>query len=170
MRIASGALCGNRELVRRRATAAIALVAACLAVQPGLRPLGAQTAGRPNIVLVLADDLGYGDLACYGSREAKTPNLDKFASEGLRLTSCYAGHPNCSPSRAALMTGRTSCFITSERISARRTTSPPLSPRNWPSCRPCSSRSTTRCARKVPSGRPGNSTAGKGSGSSGPIT
>ncbi len=62
---------------------------------------------RPNIVLVLADDLGYGDLACYGAKDIKTPNLDRFATEGLRLTSCYAGHANCSPSRAALMTGRT---------------------------------------------------------------
>ena len=64
-------------------------------------------AERPNIVLVLADDLGYGDLHCYGEKDMQTPNLDRFASEGLRLTSCYAGHPNCSPSRTALMTGRT---------------------------------------------------------------
>jgi arylsulfatase A len=66
----------------------------------------AQTA-RPNIVLVLADDLGYGDLACYGAKDVRTPHLDQFAREGLRLTSCYAGHANCSPSRTALMTGRT---------------------------------------------------------------
>jgi arylsulfatase A len=58
-------------------------------------------------VLVLADDLGYGDLACYGAKDIRSPNLDRFATEGLRLTSCYAGHANCSPSRAALMTGRT---------------------------------------------------------------
>jgi arylsulfatase A len=64
-------------------------------------------ADRPNIVLVLADDLGYGDLHCYGASDQQTPNLDRFAAEGLRLTSCYAGHPNCSPSRTALMTGRT---------------------------------------------------------------
>jgi arylsulfatase len=61
----------------------------------------------PNIVLVLADDLGYGDLACFGAKDLKTPNLDQLAKEGLRLTSCYAGHANCSPSRTALMTGRT---------------------------------------------------------------
>ena len=66
-----------------------------------------QAAERPNIVLVLADDLGYGDLHCYGGKEMQTPNLDRLASEGLRLTSCYAGHPNCSPSRTALLTGRT---------------------------------------------------------------
>ncbi len=64
-------------------------------------------AQKANVILVLADDLGYGDLGCYGSKEVKSPNLDKLASEGLRLTSCYAGHGNCSPSRTALMTGRT---------------------------------------------------------------
>ena len=64
-------------------------------------------ADRPNILFVLADDLGYGDLACFGAKDVQTPNLDKFATEGLRFTSCYAGHPNCSPSRTALMTGRT---------------------------------------------------------------
>jgi arylsulfatase A len=64
-------------------------------------------AARPNIVLVLADDLGYGDLACFGAKDVHTPNLDRFAAQGLRLTSCYAGHANCSPSRTALMTGRT---------------------------------------------------------------
>jgi arylsulfatase A len=64
-------------------------------------------ADRPNILLVLDDDLGYGDLGCYGSKDVLTPNVDKFATEGLRFTSCYAGHPNCSPSRTALMTGRT---------------------------------------------------------------
>jgi arylsulfatase A len=64
-------------------------------------------AERPNFVIVLADDLGYGDVACYGNAAIKTPHLDRFAKEGLRLTSCYAGHANCSPSRAALMTGRT---------------------------------------------------------------
>ena len=63
-------------------------------------------AERPNIVLVLADDLGYGDLACYGAEDIHTPHLDQFAAEGLRLTACYAGNANCSPSRTALMTGR----------------------------------------------------------------
>lgn len=67
----------------------------------------AVAAERPNIVLVVADDLGYGDLACFGAQEVKTPNLDRLAAEGLRFTDCYAGHANCSPSRTALMTGRT---------------------------------------------------------------
>ena len=69
--------------------------------------IAAAEPAKPNIVLVLCDDLGYGDLACFGDSSLRTPNLDQFASEGLRLTSCYAAHPNCSPSRTGLMTGRT---------------------------------------------------------------
>ena len=61
----------------------------------------------PNILIVLADDLGYGDLGCYGNRIVKTPNLDRFAREGMRFTDCYAAAANCSPSRTGLMTGRT---------------------------------------------------------------
>lgn len=60
----------------------------------------------PNFVFILCDDLGYGDLGCYGNRTIKTPVLDSLATIGLRLTSCYAGAPVCSPSRAALMTGK----------------------------------------------------------------
>ena len=62
---------------------------------------------RPNFVVVLADDLGYGDIACYGHEVIQTPHLDRFATESLKLTSCYAAHPNCSPSRTGMMTGRT---------------------------------------------------------------
>ena len=61
----------------------------------------------PNFIVVLADDLGYGDLACYGNPDIRTPHLDRFASEGLKLTDCYAAAANCSPSRTGLMTGRT---------------------------------------------------------------
>ena len=61
----------------------------------------------PNILLILADDLGCGDLACYGEPEIKTPHLDRLATEGLRFTQCYAAAANCSPSRTGLMTGRT---------------------------------------------------------------
>ena len=69
----------------------------------GVSSFGAE---RPNVVVLLADDLGYGDVACFGSKTIHTPHLDKLASQGLRLTACYAGLPVCSPSRAALLTGR----------------------------------------------------------------
>jgi arylsulfatase A-like enzyme len=68
---------------------------------------GADTAGsRPNIVFILADDLGYGELGSYGQKKIQTPNLDKMAAEGLRFTQFYAGAPVCAPSRCVLMTGR----------------------------------------------------------------
>jgi arylsulfatase A len=62
---------------------------------------------QPNIVIFLADDLGYGDLACYGHPVIRTPNLDSFAKQGARLTQCYAASAVCSPSRSAILTGRT---------------------------------------------------------------
>jgi arylsulfatase A-like enzyme len=63
-------------------------------------------ADRPNIVLILADDLGYNDLSCYGRRDQATPNLDRLAAEGMRFTTAYCAQPICSPSRAALLTGK----------------------------------------------------------------
>ncbi|HEU4610144.1 MAG TPA: sulfatase-like hydrolase/transferase [Chitinophagaceae bacterium] len=65
-----------------------------------------QVSRKPNIIVFLADDLGYGDLACYGNPIIKTPNLDQFAREGVRMTDCHSGGTTCSPSRAALLTGR----------------------------------------------------------------
>ena len=67
----------------------------------------ASAADRPNFVVILCDDLGYGDLACYGHPVIRTPHLDQLASEGMRLTDCYSAAPICSPSRAGLLTGRT---------------------------------------------------------------
>ncbi|MEM9016394.1 MAG: sulfatase-like hydrolase/transferase, partial [Verrucomicrobiota bacterium] len=61
---------------------------------------------RPNILIVLADDLGYGDIGCYDNEIVHTPHLDQFAKEGIRFTDCYSAAPNCSPARAGLMTGR----------------------------------------------------------------
>ena len=62
-------------------------------------------ADNPNVILIMADDLGFQDLSCYGSRTIRTPELDRLASEGTRLTSFYAGATVCTPSRMALMTG-----------------------------------------------------------------
>jgi len=60
---------------------------------------------KPNIIFILADDLGYGDLGCYGQTKIKTPNLDQLAAQGIRFTSFYAGSTVCAPSRCSLMTG-----------------------------------------------------------------
>lgn len=70
-------------------------------------PAVAEPVGRPNIVIFLADDLGYGDLGCYGHPRIRTPHLDAFAKEGMRLTQCYSASAVCSPSRSAILTGRT---------------------------------------------------------------
>jgi arylsulfatase A len=70
-------------------------------------PRGEQTpAPRPNIILIQADDLGYGDLGAYGQRHVPTPNVDRLAAEGIRFTQYYSGSTVCAPSRAALMTGQ----------------------------------------------------------------
>lgn len=94
--------------MRRSATwFAFARLACCLLSLWSVSVRASAAPSRPNIVLVLADDLGYGDLACYGHGVIKTPNLDQFAADGLRLTSCYSAAANCSPARTGLMTGRT---------------------------------------------------------------
>ena len=66
----------------------------------------AKQARRPNIVYILCDDLGYGDLGCFASPVIKTPNLDRLAEGAMKLTHCYAAAPVCSPSRAGIITGR----------------------------------------------------------------
>jgi len=84
-------------------------VAGAAAFAAGLSPLGqcfGRQTGRPNIIYILADDLGYGDLGCYGQPRIRTPNLDRMAAEGMRFTQHYAGSTVCAPSRCTLMTGR----------------------------------------------------------------
>lgn len=70
------------------------------------QPAQTQTVRRPNIIFILADDLGYGDLGSYGSTKIRTPHLDQMAKEGMRFTDFYAGSPVCAPSRCVLMTGK----------------------------------------------------------------
>jgi arylsulfatase A len=65
----------------------------------------AAPAAPPNVIFILCDDLGYGDLGCYGQQKIKTPNVDRLASEGLRFTQFYSGSPVCGPSRSCLLTG-----------------------------------------------------------------
>jgi len=65
-----------------------------------------QTRRRPNILFILADDLGYGDLSCYGRPDYQTPNLDRLASQGVRFLNAYAASPLCTPTRCAFITGR----------------------------------------------------------------
>ncbi|KAJ3061875.1 hypothetical protein HK102_008955 [Quaeritorhiza haematococci] len=84
-----------------------ATLLALLAVSPLVaRADGPAPGARPNIVVFFSDDQGYGDLGCYGSKDLQTPNIDRMAAEGVRFTSWYSAAPVCSPSRAALLTGR----------------------------------------------------------------
>ena len=76
----------------------------CIAAAQALSAVTADD--RPNIVVILCDDLGYGDLACYGHPHIKSPNLDQMAADGMRLSACYSAAPVCSPSRVGLLTGR----------------------------------------------------------------
>ena len=80
------------------------LLALALASAPAA---GAAPVERPNVVFILADDLGVNDLSCYGRKDQPTPNLDALAARGTRFTSAYAAQPLCSPTRAAIMTGKT---------------------------------------------------------------
>ncbi|TWU21071.1 Arylsulfatase [Novipirellula galeiformis] len=83
----------------------------CLGFTPlvllmAIAPTAAATPDRPNIVFIMADDLGYGELGCYGQEKIRTPNLDRLASEGMRFTQHYTGAPVCAPARCVLMTGQ----------------------------------------------------------------
>ena len=84
---------------------ALRLLFVILALAPGGLP-SVFGAGKPNIVVILADDLGYGDLGCYGATRLKTPHVDRLAREGLRFTDFHSNGSVCSPTRAALLTGR----------------------------------------------------------------
>ncbi len=103
----------NRDHAPRSGLGVLAMIALACAPQGDVRPADqpqesapAAAGARPNILFILADDLGYGDLACFGNPVIQTPVLDRLATEGMKLTQAYAASPNCSPARAALLTGR----------------------------------------------------------------
>src|SRR3954470_22714196 len=93
--------------MQRLLAAAMAFAAFASAPLPALVAAGSgKIASRPNIVLILADDLGINDLGCYGRKDQRTPHLDRLALPGMRFTCAYTAQPICSPSRAAIMTGK----------------------------------------------------------------
>src|SRR4026207_348431 len=81
-------------------------ILACALLAPARTDAAAAPPSPPNVIVILADDLGYGDLACFGHPKFKTPNLDRVAAEGARLTQFNTPMPYCAPTRASLMTGR----------------------------------------------------------------
>jgi len=88
---------GRRGFLRNLALAGAAL---------SLPDVARASTARPNIIYILADDLGYNELGCYGQKYIRTPNVDRIAREGIRFTQHYAGSPVCAPSRCVLMTGK----------------------------------------------------------------
>src|SRR6185503_5681478 len=92
--------CGNGHIAMRMT---LAIVTLCLSVVQA----DAQSPPpvRPNVVLIVTDDVGYGDIGSYGARDVKTPSIDSLARDGVRLTDFYAA-PQCTPTRAALISGR----------------------------------------------------------------
>ncbi len=88
--------CSSSQRCGIRIFAGLVLIAGALGIF--VTPVAAVV--RPNFIVILCDDLGYGDLGCYGHPRIRTPNLDRLAADGVRLTDCYAAAPVCSPSRA----------------------------------------------------------------------
>ena len=119
----------NRFIVRGL-MAALAWAAVVMAARglPATEPSSALAGRKPNIIFILTDDQGYGDLACHGNPILKTPNLDRLHHESVRLTDFHVS-PTCAPTRTALMTGRhefksgvTHTIMERERMSLRATT------------------------------------------------
>jgi arylsulfatase A-like enzyme len=95
-----------RRFLPRLVTCIIVALPLCRPIDPILAENIDNKPARPNIVFILADDLGYGDLGCYGQQVIQTPRLDRMAAEGMRFTQFYAGATVCAPSRSVLMTGQ----------------------------------------------------------------
>jgi len=93
----------RRDFLKATGFGAAALAISCRT--DTIQSSSANRKKKPNIVYILADDLGYAELGCYGQKKIKTPNIDKLATEGMKFTQHYSGNPVCAPSRCALMTG-----------------------------------------------------------------
>src|SRR5258705_10830436 len=87
---------------RRKLLHIVMALGFCLAIAPSTR---AADIKKPNILFILADDLGYGDLGCYGQKIIQTPNINRLAAEARKVTQFYAGNPVCAPARGTLITG-----------------------------------------------------------------
>src|SRR5256885_14053453 len=95
-----------RPCPRKGERRAMRLMITALLVVSIFSNAAAQATTRPSVVLILMDDIGYGDIGSYGVKDARTPNLDRLAREGVRLTNAYANAANCSPTRAGLISGQ----------------------------------------------------------------
>ncbi|MBI4579238.1 MAG: sulfatase-like hydrolase/transferase, partial [Planctomycetes bacterium] len=104
--------------------AVAAVLAGCLTA--GV--VAAYAAAPPNVVIFYTDDMGSGDVACYGAKDIKTPNIDALAASGIKFSDYYAPAPICSPSRAAMLTGRypTRCGMSSRKNIASTLDAPGL--------------------------------------------
>src|SRR6185503_8741421 len=98
--------CELRPIAPRSFGMKLVLACAILAFTPVIAFAGGPKAAKPNILVIVADDLGYGDIGIQGGKAVPTPNIDKLAASGVRCTSGYVSCPYCSPSRAGLLTGR----------------------------------------------------------------
>jgi uncharacterized sulfatase len=94
-----------KAAMRHTMAFALALTASVASLRGAVPATAPSSVTRPNVILIVADDLGYGDLGCYGQKRVKTPYLDRMAAEGMRFTQAYAGGTVCAPSRCVLMTG-----------------------------------------------------------------
>src|SRR5437867_10828858 len=88
----------RREMIRTTALGSLSLA--------GVRRAFGQTSRRPNIVFIMADDLGYADVSCYGRPDLRTPNIDRIAANGVRFLQAYANSAVCTATRTVLITGR----------------------------------------------------------------
>lgn len=94
-----------RRLRRFKTVLAVQLLALAFVCSLAMSAFAADNA-KPNIIVIMTDDLGYGEVDCYGQQRIKTPHIDKFAAEGMRFTQFYSGSTVCAPSRATLLTGQ----------------------------------------------------------------